>query len=457
MIIRFDSLPFLKDISEELIKNINDQEHIDNQLTIKDIIDIQETIYIWMDIYIKENLIHLRSYKFKKNIKNYIINVLKNSEMLNDIDYDLSDIDIIIDEAIGYYFNIISIPRHYNSYKTPFIDVISIEKRIDILRKKPQPDQRTPEWYLFRGNHITASSAWKSFESEKTKNQLIYSKCAPIDIKKKSGVNINSACHHGHKYEPLSTLIYEKINNTTIEEFGCLEDDDTKYLAASPDGINVNKNSPLYGRLLEIKNPKSREISGIPKNEYWVQMQFQMHVTKLHICDFLETTFTEYENEANFLADGTFGRSKDNKHKGVILCFNDGFGPIYKYSPLDITKDEFDKWYDNELELCSNLSWIKNIWWKTNVYSCVSVLYNKEWFEEAMPYFKNIWNTIVKEREEGYQHRKATKRIPKQIALSQPKPNPNSNQNLTLISNIIIPDSIPNIIRVRTQSFDEIN
>ena len=77
------------------------------------------------------------------------------------------------------------IPRHINTFEAPVLDIKTIGDRINALRNKPQPDQRTTEWYLFRGKHITASSAWKSFESQKTQNQLIYSKCAPIDVRKK--------------------------------------------------------------------------------------------------------------------------------------------------------------------------------------------------------------------------------------------------------------------------------
>ena len=55
-----------------------------------------------------------------------------------------------------------------------------------------------------------------------------------------------------------------------------------------------------------------------------------------------------------------------------------------------------------------------------------------------MPYFKDIWDTIKKEKIEGYQHRKATKRIAK--------------QNIVVISK-----SVPDLIKIRTQSFDEIN
>lgn len=434
MVITVDELPILKDISEELIKQVmvNNKNANQDKLSEISIENMKETVLLMIDSYVKDNLISFRSYKFITQVEEHIFDVVYQDDCLSLLD------DEIIFDCIGFYFIIIMNPRHCKSYNEPILNKKYIEERIDVLRNKPQPDQRTAEWYLFRGNHITASSAWKSFESQKTQNQLIFSKCAPIDVKKKSGVNINSACHHGHKYEPLSTMIYEKKNNTIIEEFGCLEDDDTKYLAASPDGINVEKTSPLYGRLLEIKNPKSREISGIPKIEYWVQMQFQMHVTKLHICDFLETTFEEYETEEDFMKDGSFARSTNDKHKGVIICFNDGNGPIYKYSPLDISKEEFDKWYENELEENEHLSWIENVWWKTKVYSCVTVLYNQEWFDAARPYFKKIWSTIEKERISGYQHRKATKRIPKK--------------------NIIkIPESMQNVIRVRTQSFDEIN
>lgn len=438
MVIMIDSLSPLNDISEYLIKKVEELDNIKYTIGVNDVLDIQETIYLWLNLYVKNNIIDFRSYKFINSAREFIFFIIDETDLFINCEEKFIDNNSIVEEAIYYFFNIIMIPRHINIFEAPVLDIKKIGDRINALRNKPQPDQRTAEWYLFRGKHITASSAWKSFESQKTQNQLIYSKCAPIDVKKKSGVNINSACHHGHKFEPLSTLIYEKKNNTIIEEFGCLEDDDTKYLAASPDGINVEKNSPLYGRLLEIKNPKSRIISGIPKNEYWVQMQFQMHVTKLHICDFLETTFSEYENEEDFLADGTFGRSKDHKYKGVIICFNDGKGPIYKYSPLDITKKKFDEWYEVTLEECSELSWIENVWWKTNVYSCVTVLYNKEWFLNAMPYFKDIWDTIKKEKIEGYQHRKATKRIAK--------------QNIVVISK-----SVPDLIKIRTQSFDEIN
>ena len=53
--------------------------------------------------------------------------------------------------------------------------------------------------------------------------------------------------------------------------------------------ITLASGNNKYGYLLEIKNPVSRKLTGIPKLDYWVQMQQQMYVTKLPYCDFLET------------------------------------------------------------------------------------------------------------------------------------------------------------------------
>ena len=109
--------------------------------------------------------------------------------------------------------------------------------------------------------------------------------------------------------------------DTVVDEYGCIESDDYDYLAASPDGINVKIDNPRYGRLLEIKNPTSREITGIPKKEYWVQMQMQMEVLNLDECDFLETSFKEYKTENEYLEDGEFNKTKEGKKKGIISVF----------------------------------------------------------------------------------------------------------------------------------------
>ena len=39
--------------------------------------------------------------------------------------------------------------------------------KIEYIRNKDQPEQRTDEWYVYRSNLITASNAWKIFDSKK--------------------------------------------------------------------------------------------------------------------------------------------------------------------------------------------------------------------------------------------------------------------------------------------------
>jgi hypothetical protein len=64
-----------------------------------------------------------------------------------------------------------------------------ITEQINYLRSIPQPVQRTPEWYEFRHNLITASIAYKAFESQSTINQLIYEKCKPLIINNKEDID----------------------------------------------------------------------------------------------------------------------------------------------------------------------------------------------------------------------------------------------------------------------------
>lgn len=399
------------------IKNLPELENIletfkpASDISEDDINDIYENIYSIIDEYISDNILDYMYYDFDNKIYDYLYETVET--IYTEVCSMFSEINIsnIIENAIEIYFTSFREPRSYSGMMiTNEKNKRSITKQINKLRSIPQPAQNTPDWYDFRWTRLTASAAWKALDSDAKKNELIYKKCRPIDKTKYSNVNINSATHHGHKFEPLSTLFYENMFDTEIEEFGCIPDEKNYEFGASPDGINVKHDSPRYGYLLEIKNPVSRQLTGIPKKEYWVQMQFQMHVTELHTCDFLETVFKSYDNEEEYMNDGSFNRTSDGKYKGIILCFHDGTQPTYEYPPWDCNKEEFEKWEEEIMEEKSDLTWIKNTYWRLQEYSCVTVSYNEEWFETAKPYFKNIWKTIEKERLTGYEHRKPKKR-----------------------------------------------
>jgi putative phage-type endonuclease len=225
-------------------------------------------------------------------------------------------------------------------------------------------EQRTEEWYIFRQKYLTASSIWKAFGTTCSKNQLIYDKCKPLMIEKYKSVSTETAMHWGNKYEPISIKIYENVYETQVCDFGCIPHKTIPYIAASPDGINTLESSERYGRMLEVKNIVNREINGIPKKEYWIQMQVQMEVCNLNECDFLETRFKEYESYEDFINDTcipdtdtcitdtcktdddkNFLRTQKGDFKGMIICFIKDGQPLYEYSPISITlKSELYEW-----------------------------------------------------------------------------------------------------------------
>ena len=81
-------------------------------------------------------------------------------------EYVEDDLDDLLEDAFHMFTSIHNIEREPDA--TENVDHEIIEQKIAYLRSKPQPQQRTPEWYQFRHNLITASNAYKAFESQST-------------------------------------------------------------------------------------------------------------------------------------------------------------------------------------------------------------------------------------------------------------------------------------------------
>jgi putative phage-type endonuclease len=427
----------LQNIIDEIVPEEEPFFFIDEEITI----DFIETALLLMDTYIEENPTAISEPDFYDSFVDsirelFLIQFEDHINLNEDIE---DDVDDILLDAFNIYFetfyqgrsnndaNSIEIIEDIKADNVIDLDISNnkiIQEKINYLRSIPQPEQRTPEWYSFRHNLITASNAYKAFESQPTVNQLIYEKCQPLKTNsvddKFSMVNVNSTFHWGQKYEPLSVQIYEYIYNTKIEDFGCIQHNTYKFLGASPDGINVDSKSKLYGRMLEIKNVVNREITGIPKKEYWVQTQLQMEVCDLDECDFLETKFTEYQNFKEFSEDGNEEKTEKDELKGIIMYFNTKEGrPFYLYKPLMLLNyNEIDEWEEKMIEKYEseeyNMLWIKNHYWKLEKLSCVLILRNRKWFQDNIGQLEKVWNIILKERETGYEHRAPVKRVKKE-------------------------------------------
>jgi putative phage-type endonuclease len=288
------------------------------------------------------------------------------------------------------------------------INFNKIKLQLNYLKNIVQAEQRSDEWYIFRRSTLTASNIYKIFQSDYSQSQLIIEKSEPIDVNKFKVTNLSSPLHWGQKYEPVSLLYYEHINNTKVSQFGCIPHAKYSYIAASPDGIICDESSELYGRMIEIKNVVSREINSIPKMEYWIQMQLQMEVCNLNECDFLETKFTEYLSEEEYLEDVS-----SNCYRGFIMQFYDNGEVYYEYPPFTLNaihSNEYVSWTNAQLIKNSYKNYVSNIYWKLEVVSCILVLRNNLWFKNALPYIEIFWNNLVKERDSGeYKARLTTK------------------------------------------------
>ena len=379
-------------------------------------------------------------------------------------EYSTAALDELVNTAREMWY-LVGMPLR--SHPTTFAPPLSVSdmdrraKHIAELQRIEQPEQRTEAWYEMRYELITASAAYKAFESQAVQNQLIYEKCQPRTNQSNWNVSVDSPLHWGQKYEPLSVMLYEEFYQTRVGEFGCIRhrDDAYRFLGASPDGINLDPASPRFGRMLEIKNIVNRPIDGIPKKEYWVQMQLQMEVWDLDECDFWETRFLEYPDEESFRADGHGSDllTHEEKHKGVLLYFAKQDGSHhYEYMPRTVRDvDEAAAWRDATMErLEGTLTWVRTIYWWLETSSCVLVERNRRWFADNVGILQQIWKTIEEERQTGaYVHRAPKKRVTAAGATGGSATPSGYGYGGVWKAKALAPPT--QVIKVRTQSFDE--
>ena len=370
------------------------------------------------------------------------VNVVKSeseeSDKISESDKINNDKQLAVINSIENKINDIS-PIKSKDFKIPPLRTIEdLRKIVDKLRKIKFDRQGSPEWFAQRGKAITASSAAELLVKDKTCDPYI-KEFNIIDFRKSSGKTCaynsridyytkkcdigtpftgSPATRWGVKYEQVATHIYEFKNNIEIVEFGLINHPNISWLAASPDGITPD------GMMLEIKCPYSRKITGIPPLNYWIQVQIQLEVTDLEECDFEECTFYQYEDKYDYYAssyknartwyikdsisDTETYRTKDNKIKGVIgeiqrKGTNNNYEYEYIYPKInqniDATEKEIWQIFNNEWKnKDEGYIFNKMVYWRLDVYSCVTIKRSREWFTSVKNRFKSCWNEILEFR-----------------------------------------------------------
>jgi len=392
--------------------------------------DVEEQILDMISDAMQFNPIAIWRASFQKDLIKTVSAELFDEWMEEELceEYDLPEIERWVKAMADYYFKTESeFPPRQGGNPIPLTPLrkTSIAHKLRLLNNAPSSQQRTQEWYETRYGLLTASNVWKAIGTEAQQNQLIVEKCQPFeqfkeDCARHNNLSSDNPMAWGQKYEAITALIYERKNRTRLGEYGCKIHSDWQFLGASPDGINIDPDSPLYGRMVEIKNIVNREIDGIPLDAYWVQMQMQMEVCDLDECDFVETRIKEYTTKADFV-------SSENPWRGVVLSF---VPRITIESTMNLQKNRattksFHEYYlleNDDAEMADN--WIQSkrdqhskefvlsgcTYWGLDQYSCVLVKRNRLWVDKAIPHIERIWRTIEKERVTGCEHRAPKKR-----------------------------------------------
>ena len=326
---------------------------------------------------------------------------------------------------------------NYLLYKMKNTYLPLVTTRCHEIAAIPIVEQKSPEWFRLREGMISASDA--GYFLKKCGNSK-----AMDALKIKIGLKNYAASTappllHGNTYEDVTRAIYESRNQVTVTEYGILSSP-TSCIGASPDGIVTHCKSPSfecqsrYGRLLEIKNPYSREIDNTIKPEYMVQILQQQYTTGLPVCDFVETTIVDKyckntnanypayvtlddmlndkldTNNANFKTRMRNGNipyenlTKYGNEKGVVVWYSkvmaeNDIRNRYILYPLDgiYDKSKIEKWIVdmNSTQFADNFFFKEVKYWRLEVYCEKTVVYDAKLFEGSyIPELKKVWDVI---------------------------------------------------------------
>jgi hypothetical protein len=324
-----------------------------------------------------------------------------------------------------------------NKMKTHYFP--DLKKTCEYIESIPLIEQKTPAWFKQRETMISASDAGYFLKTCGVSRAI-------STLKIKVGLRSfpSSSCAplmHGNTYEDVTRAIYESRNSVSVTEYGIVTSP-TSFIGASPDGIvtachkDTYECCSKYGRLLEIKNPYSREIDTTVKPEYMVQILQQNYTMQLPICDFVETTIVDMNCHAytssnkpytslDEMLEDKLDRSHSNwekrvKNKNIPLENLNKFGnekglivwykkiinendTRHKYIlyPLNAIyeKESIEKWIidTNGDQFKDGFLFITTKFWRLDIYSEKTVIYDQSLFEsDYIPRLSAVWDSIVK-------------------------------------------------------------
>jgi len=262
---------------------------------------------------------------------------------------------------------------------------------LDALISREQTAQRTEAWYAQAQTVVTASEVSNLFGSPRARGQLVATKAQPYQSRNQFLAVTSdgmSPFDWGIRFEPCIKAIYEDRHGAVIKDLGRLVHPTDPRTSASPDGLVYSAADPSRrGRLVEFKAPVTREIQhGVIPKDYQMQMQLQLHVTGLHVCDYVEASFAApYGSRGPVEGPGWCS--------GVIAVVQreapqDGQMMYYVYSPLHVGVDWVPSLEKESDQVVERVPW-RLMQWQEQI-----VLRSEEWWQALLPQLDSFWADV---------------------------------------------------------------
>lgn len=262
---------------------------------------------------------------------------------------------------------------------------------LDELLNRKQIEQRTPEWYAQMNSILSASELGNLFASPRQRAKMVLSKTVPYEPRYAPLAvpsDSMSAFDWGIRFEPVVKQIYEHKYGVSIKELGRLIHPTYNKCSASPDGLVYDcPKGERTGRLVEIKCPVSREIDGSVPKDYYAQMQMQLHVTQLKLCDYVEAVFSSKYNN-------TPEKTGDALYSGFValIRYSEMKGDsefYYAYSPVNA-----EATWTPEVKIDEEL--VEIIPWRLIKWHEQLITRSEEWWASIKPVIDQFWEDVEK-------------------------------------------------------------
>lgn len=211
----------------------------------------------------------------------------KSSRARNDV--------LIILRALYYEYFLLQRTLHIQSL-TPNLSSVTR------LMNLPQTTQKSASWHSESRDLLTGHEFGAICYSTPAKRALVVSKkCGQIvtvdeslEPKHSQTVFLSSengglsALKWGWRFEPVVRDLFERhvAEGSVYDGLGRIRHPTLRRLAASPDGLITT--GPRCGRLVEIKSPISRDLTGEIPLDYYCQMQLQAEVCDVDAVEYVE-------------------------------------------------------------------------------------------------------------------------------------------------------------------------